>query len=133
MKVAIPATIGASLVSLLLFIGLSAHNAGAGTLTIKGTTTNAPTPTPTDTHTPVPIPACGLAWRIASASERHVGGSVYRLRALATISDDDIWAVGEEGGRTLTIHWDGVAWQTVASPNNGPLENELHAVSAASA
>ncbi len=37
---------------------------------------------------------------------------------------------GTAGGQTLTLHWDGRAWQRVPSPNPGARDNRLYAVSA---
>jgi hypothetical protein len=47
------------------------------------------------------------------------------LNAVTAISDHDVWAVGYKNSnnlneaRTLILHWDGMAWSTVASPNPG--------------
>lgn len=61
------------------------------------------------------------------------------LTAVHTLSAGDAWAVGHAGtvggdvSRTLTMHWDGVEWRTVPSPD-GPSpdsgRNSLYAVSA---
>ncbi len=69
------------------------------------------------------------------------------LNAVTATSATDSWAVGFQnenqlnGARTLTMHWDGVAWKTVASPNPGSTQacknqntgNVIQAVSAVSA
>ena len=44
------------------------------------------------------------------------------LVAVAAISSDDVWAVGQQRytemeGETLTLHWDGSTWTVVPSPN----------------
>ena len=41
------------------------------------------------------------------------------LLSIAPIATDDVWAVGVRGLRTLTMHWDGVAWSVVPSPTPG--------------
>lgn len=47
------------------------------------------------------------------------------LNAVAALSSTDAWAVGYQNdnnlndSRTLTQHWDGTSWKTVASPNPG--------------
>jgi hypothetical protein len=61
------------------------------------------------------------------------------VTAVHTLSANDAWAVGHTGtvggdvSRTLTMHWDGVEWRTVPSPN-GPNpdsgRNSLYGVSA---
>ena len=70
------------------------------------------------------------------------GGFTSVLTAVSAVSPDDVWAVGyyfDEAtqfpaqGQTLALHWDGVAWSQVATPNLPDLkENHLHAVSASS-
>lgn len=61
------------------------------------------------------------------------------LTAIHAISANDAWAVGHTGtpggdvSRTLTMHWNGVEWRTVSSPNGPNPEggrNSLYAVSA---
>lgn len=65
------------------------------------------------------------------------------LQGIAAVSASDIWAVGEydggaagnDGTRTLTEHWNGSAWHTVASPNLSTTSNPadyLYGVAAAS-
>lgn len=68
------------------------------------------------------------------------------LNAIAAISSTDVWAVGYRNdnnlneSRTLTQHWNGTAWKTIASPNPGSTKdcqgfntgNYLTAVSAVS-
>jgi hypothetical protein len=50
-------------------------------------------------------------------------------------SPTDVWAVGYDtpsgasSAQTLTLNWNGTAWTTVASPDNGS-SSELNAVSA---
>jgi hypothetical protein len=54
------------------------------------------------------------------------------LTGVTALSSNDVWAVGATldftlGGleQTLTIHWDGTAWNVVASPNKGTGSNLL--------
>jgi hypothetical protein len=71
----------------------------------------------------------GIRW--TSAITPNVGTGDNKLRAVSASAAPDTWAVGEyldESGfaRTLTLHWDGVRWQVVASPNiapNGAISN----------
>ena len=45
------------------------------------------------------------------------GGS---LTGVAAASANDVWAVGVSDGRkTLALHWDGVQWTVVTTPNSG--------------
>lgn len=63
------------------------------------------------------------------------------LNAVTAFTPADAWAVGFKNGntlnqsRTLTLHWDGVSWNKVSSPNpgrclEGNFGNTLNAVSA---
>ena len=45
----------------------------------------------------------------------HGGGDVFR--ALATLADDDVWAVGASSTGTVTVHWNGQRWRPVRSPD----------------
>ncbi|MEU0783359.1 hypothetical protein ABZ341_17515 [Streptomyces sp. NPDC006173] len=38
------------------------------------------------------------------------------VRALHALSPRDVWAVGEDRGRPVTLHWDGGSWRTVPLP-----------------
>jgi len=91
---------------------------------------------------PVPLEAAPagerapMGWRRAPAPNPSDQGNY--LTALATISPQDIWAVGAayrpiSTPGTLTEHWDGSAWSVVHSPNFNKGYNELYGVSAVSA
>ncbi len=90
-------------------------------------------PTPTPTATPLPAATC---WSVVPAPTLPGYGAF--LRDIGGSSATDIWAVGEylnAGiGHTLILHWNGSAWQQVASPDlvtNGTVDattNELNAV-----
>src|SRR4051812_7688274 len=58
------------------------------------------------------------------------------LTGVAAISSSDVWAVGYNffNGtvQTLTLHWNGVAWTYVLSPNVGSGVNALNGVVASS-
>ncbi|MEO5951890.1 MAG: hypothetical protein ABIQ44_05400, partial [Chloroflexia bacterium] len=41
------------------------------------------------------------------------------LRAVTAVSASDIWAVGYYGWETVTLHWNGISWSRVPSPNYG--------------
>jgi hypothetical protein len=62
----------------------------------------------------VPVIADAAAWSVVS-SPTVSGGS--ELHAVASISANDVWAVGQGSGQTLTEHWNGSAWSIVPSPN----------------
>jgi hypothetical protein len=57
----------------------------------------------------------------------------YCIEGIAVVSTSDIWAVGWQGDGgynsvTLTMHWDGARWTTVASPSVGNGANQLNGV-----
>src|SRR5690242_1959191 len=61
-------------------------------------------------------------------------GSGGELTDVAFVSADEWWAVGNVGAalhanQTLIVRFDGSAWSTVASPNQGTLNNGLNGVS----
>ena len=76
----------------------------------------------------------GVQWSLA-----YTDTARSRLRGVAAISSNDVWAVGEvpdENGRASTLikHWDGTQWSTVPSPNPGTgTGNHLTSVAAISA
>ena len=70
----------------------------------------------------------------------HPGQFGNWLMAVDAIATNDVWAVGQtnevEGEvffETLTIHWDGLAWTIVPSPNPNSTNNLLNDVGAVSA
>lgn len=54
------------------------------------------------------------------------------LNGVSALAPDDVWAVGFDGGKSLTMHWDGKAWNTVPSPSPHTYHNYLNAVLAIS-
>jgi hypothetical protein len=117
---------------------------GTATPTVTGTPptrtptrTRTPTQTRTSTPTPTSTPTvgCGLYWHIVDVP--NVPQNDNYLMDVAVISADDIWAVGYQAvpgsyNYTLTMHWDGVAWSVVQSPNTFDYSNRLLAVAASS-
>jgi len=76
--------------------------------------------------------SCGT-WNVVPSPNGN-GSSV--LRAVATVSATDVWAVGGGqlgGSKTLIEHWDGVQWSVVTSPNPGSNYDILDGVTAVSA
>jgi hypothetical protein len=76
----------------------------------------------------------GTNWRI-TPSPTVGAGTTSALSAVAAVSSSDVWAVGAigvgaEGSKTLTEHWDGTQWQTVASPNQGTMGSALFGIAA---
>jgi hypothetical protein len=77
---------------------------------------------------------CGPEWAVVpspNVSEEN------NLNGVAVMGENDVWAVGNHlpagNFRTLTQHWDGSAWEIVASPNDGSKDNSLNGVAAVSA
>jgi hypothetical protein len=76
-------------------------------------------------------PQSGVAARNVQANweivpSPNLGDQQNALKAVFTLSANDIWAVGEynsgvppfqTGRRTLAMHWDGSTWQIIPSPN----------------
>jgi hypothetical protein len=75
------------------------------------------------------------AWSVVPSPNPGVAGD--ELFAAASVSADDVWAVGEAtnttGQVTLTEHWNGTAWSVVPSPNVGTGNSNLFGVAAVSA
>ena len=79
---------------------------------------------------------CG-AWSVVKSP--NPGQQINILYGTATISSNNIWAVGtaDQSGtaglyQTLTQHWNGSSWSVVKSPDIGPNSNYLYGVTAIS-
>ncbi|MEO8288411.1 MAG: S-layer homology domain-containing protein [Chloroflexota bacterium] len=83
----------------------------------------------------------GSTWTmVASPNPGSLGNN---LQSVSAIAANDVWAVGSylggvdsPGGmvsHTLTMHWDGSAWNTVPSPDGSTLSSYLTGVSAIAA
>ncbi len=55
----------------------------------------------------------GSSWTYPS---HHITGHANKLFAVAAVSANDIYAVGEAGSQPLVAHWNGGEWTTVANP-----------------
>jgi photosystem II stability/assembly factor-like uncharacterized protein len=78
--------------------------------------------------------SCGTWNVVPSPNGNGSRGSV--LRAVATVSATDVWAVGGGqlgGSKTLIEYWDGAHWSVVTSPNPGSNYDILDGVTAVSA
>ncbi len=76
----------------------------------------------------------GTQWSIVT-SPNPPGSQVpiNALQSVATVSAQDVWAVGYRQNasgtlRTLTEHWNGTTWVAVTSPNRGTGENQLKGI-----
>ncbi|MHB8595453.1 MAG: CHAP domain-containing protein [Ktedonobacteraceae bacterium] len=83
-----------------------------------------PTPTPTPTLSPTPTPPPSFVDA--------------QLNGVATVSANDIWAVGyyinsTGSSYTLIEQWNGASWNVIPSPNPGILSNVFNSVVAFSA
>ncbi len=105
-----------ALLSVVLLIVLTATSAGTGTAEAS-------------MHR-----AC-KGWKLIS-SPTPSGAQGTALNQVAVISENDIWAVGDSYGgsisQTLIEHWDGGKWSIVSSPNIGSDSNYLTGVAAVS-
>ena len=76
----------------------------------------------------------GLSWSIVPSPNRPGRDAQNVLQGVTAVASDDAWAVGYSVDldsptiySTLTLHWDGVSWSIVPSPN---LERAPHAYNA---
>src|SRR6266699_2728951 len=75
------------------------------------------------------------AWSVVPSPSP--GPSVNDLNGVASVSANDVWAVGDfinaSGSKqTLIEHWDGTSWSVVTSANSGTGSNFLFGVTAVS-
>ena len=78
----------------------------------------------------------GMAQRGALSTSPNPPGSqvpVNALQSVATVSAQDVWAVGYRQNakgtlRTLAEHWDGTQWSVSNRPSRGTGENQLKGV-----
>jgi hypothetical protein len=74
----------------------------------------------------------GTAWSIVPSPSPGLDGV---LTGVTTKASNDMWAVGYDRVpgtirlQTLTLHWNGTTWATVASPNAGSVSSVLDSVS----
>src|SRR5436190_1935819 len=73
----------------------------------------------------------GAAWSVVPSP--NVVGSSSVLTALSVVSANDIWAVGYSTdsnfiNHSLTLHWNGAAWNIVPSPSDSTDDNTLFGV-----
>jgi|GEM_PF-577843 len=118
-------------------IGSEATPTNIHTRDAAGTTTPAPD------FSPEASTVCG-SWSIVSIPK--VGAGREELQSVSAASSRDVWAVGYysnrpvtessneiRDARTLTMHWDGLAWNHTPSPNVGNGNNFLLGVEALAA
>src|SRR2546421_11128101 len=82
-----------------------------------------------------PAVAQAAAWSVVASPNATPGNN--ELHAVASISANDVWAVGTSentlgNDQTLILHWDGTVWSIVASPTTGMVEGNLLGVAAVS-
>jgi hypothetical protein len=123
--------IGTSLLSIGLIVFMLVSGTSSAEAASKKPPTRTPTPTmiPTATATPqpTPTPGAGPHWQVVPTPDI---GTASRLEDVTVVSANDIWAVGQAGESTLTLHWNGTQWSIVPSPNvtgNG-VQNDLRGV-----
>ena len=74
----------------------------------------------------------GSAWSVVTSPSP---GTNANLTGVTSSSANNVWAVGYDTpsgssvGQTLTMNWNGTAWTTVASPNQGSSSTVLSSVS----
>src|SRR2546421_12089867 len=85
------------------------------------------------THSHAAPASSQASWNIVPSPNSGTYNS--HFESVATVSSNDIWAVGSDAGnggyyRNLTEHWDGSNWTVKSSPNIGSSNNQLHGVAA---
>src|SRR5262249_29886712 len=79
----------------------------------------------------------GTAWTVIPTPNQNANSNV--LTSLVARTATDIWAVGQYDGspsagmQTLVLHWNGVQWSIISSPNTAAHDNYLTGVSASGA
>ncbi len=79
----------------------------------------------------------GTAWSIVPSANRP--STTHSLYAVAAVSANDVWAVGEyvlndnSDKGSLVEHWDGTTWSIVPSPSQPSSFNHLYGISVVSA
>src|SRR5207237_420517 len=77
----------------------------------------------------------GSSWQIVESP--NVGSNYNELNAVAVVSANNIWVVGDYENvfgpfQTLIEHWTGSSWQVVTSPNSGTNDDQLFGVASVS-
>jgi hypothetical protein len=71
--------------------------------------------------------ACPLTWQVVSTP--NVGTELNTLRAVSAVASNDVWAAGtyleNSNYHTLMLHWDGVVWSQVITPDVGGIVDIL--------
>jgi hypothetical protein len=73
----------------------------------------------------------GMKWSVVASPNQGIYPN--GLADVAMISPTDGWAAGAwftsaEVDQTLLMHWNGVSWTIVSSPNVGTAENDMHGI-----
>jgi hypothetical protein len=69
----------------------------------------------------------------AATAPRLVPAFEGLLDGVVATSATNAWAVGDDAGNTLIVHWNGKAWKKVAAPNPDPKNDTLVTMAAVSA
>lgn len=70
--------------------------------------------------------------QLSLAASASPGTLFNTLHGVASISPNDVWAVGNSAAGTLAEHWNGAAWAVATTPNAAPYSDSLNGVAAAS-
>lgn len=74
----------------------------------------------------------GRHWRVVPAPSAQPSSGFQMLNALAAVSSQDVWAVGDSGpGQAFSEHWDGSSWTVVPMADQAAFDG-LSGVAAAS-
>jgi hypothetical protein len=81
-----------------------------------------------DVYRPLIVRWDGTEWSVVPGPDTPLSNT--SLTAIAAISENDVWAVGSlynadlQRGETLSIHWDGVAWEVIPTPHVGASKDD---------
>ncbi|MEY9862200.1 hypothetical protein ABH935_007845 [Catenulispora sp. GAS73] len=97
-----------------------------------------PTPIPSEPVTTVNTPISQNGWAVQPAP--YIGTGDNTFGAVAAVSKNDVWAVGnylpdaatanQDATLTMAAHYDGTKWTSTATPNPGPNFGTLFGVAA---
>jgi hypothetical protein len=73
----------------------------------------------------------GTQWSVVQSPSP--GSQISYLSSVATVSTNDVWAVGYADNQTLTEQWNGTQWSIVKSSGPGSVSNSLLGVAVVSA
>ena len=79
-----------------------------------------------------PAEAASSPWTVVPSADP--GNNAFnRLGAVAVVNANNVWAVGNSDGQSITENWNGTRWNVVSNPHPGTVVDQLNGVAASSA